>query len=189
MKLRDLFPNSSINRDKFIAMFFPDNKSVLDVGCGDGYNMRFFNGKKDGVEIYQPSIEKLEGYGKIWKLDVRDLSSIPDKSYDIVAAFHLIEHLTKKDGYNLLKEMERIAREKILIETPNGFLPQEPYGGNRYQKHLSGWNVQNLKELGYSVYGLYGLKYIWTPLKHFTDKSIRLHPFASHIILGIKTLN
>ena len=42
--------------------------------------------------------------------------------------------------------MERVAREKIILTTPNGFLPT--YAGprdNPEEKHLSGWTYDELK--------------------------------------------
>jgi len=54
--------------------------------------------------------------------------------------------------------MERIASKKIVIATPNGFLPQGNYGTNEYQKHLSGWEVEEMQKLGFKVLGVYGYK-------------------------------
>jgi len=51
-----------------------------------------------------------------------DLAAIESKSFDIVIAMDLIEHLPKSDGYKLLYEMERIARKACMIMTPNGFV-------------------------------------------------------------------
>lgn len=56
--------------------------------------------------------------------------------------------------------MERIAKEKVIIYTPNGFLPQKEYDLNIFQLHKSGWSVDELKKLGYRVKGINGLKFL-----------------------------
>ena len=70
----------------------------------------------------------------------------------------VLEHLTKKEGYELIKKMESIAKRKIIISTPNGFLPQEEHDSNKLQIHKSGWTVDEFKNLGYKVEGIGGLK-------------------------------
>ena len=43
--------------------------------------------------------------------------------------------------------MEKVARKKVIVFTPNGFVPQRPYDGNPFQEHLSGWSVDEIHEL------------------------------------------
>jgi len=79
-----------------------------------------------------------------------------------VLATEVLEHLSKDDGKIMLEQMEKIARKKIILTTPNGFLPT--YAGpddNPTETHLSGWTVNELRKLGFKVYGLNGLKALW----------------------------
>ncbi|HEU4719048.1 MAG TPA: SAM-dependent methyltransferase, partial [Bacteroidia bacterium] len=76
-------------------------------------------------------------------------------------ASDLIEHLEKEDGYRLIEMMEKLAAKKVVIFTPNGFLEQREYDGNKYQVHLSGWDVEEMEKLGYKVKGING----WKPLR------------------------
>src|SRR5688572_21983719 len=65
--------------------------------------------------------------------------------------------LNKKDGYRLLKIMNKIAKKRVIILTPNGFVPQTGKD-NELQEHLSGWSVSDFRKMGFKVLGRYGLK-------------------------------
>jgi hypothetical protein len=54
--------------------------------------------------------------------------------------------------------MERQAKKKIILILPYGFLRQDAYNGNLFQVHLSGWTFMELKDLGFKVHGVAGLK-------------------------------
>jgi len=54
--------------------------------------------------------------------------------------------------------MEKLAKNKIVIITPNGFVPQKAYGGNPWQKHKSGWTSKEMRKRGFKVVGLRGWK-------------------------------
>jgi hypothetical protein len=58
----------------------------------------------------------------------------------------------------MLKAMERIAKRKSVILTPNGFLPQGHTDHADLQEHQSGWEPDDLTELGYKVAGVLGPK-------------------------------
>jgi len=53
--------------------------------------------------------------------------------------------------------MERLATRRVVISTPNGFLPQRSKDGD-LQEHLSGWSAEDLRSYGYRVLGMYGPK-------------------------------
>ncbi len=94
-------------------------------------------------------------------MDLRKIGAgreFQEKSFDCVCAFDVIEHLAKEDGLKLINSMERIARKKVIISTPNGFLSQGIHYGNPFQVHLSGWEVKEMKDMGYRVTGVGGLK-------------------------------
>lgn len=54
--------------------------------------------------------------------------------------------------------MERWARKKIIVFTPNDYVKQAEYDGNRFQQHKCGWIIKELKDLGFKTYGINGLK-------------------------------
>jgi SAM-dependent methyltransferase len=141
--------------------------SILDVGCGSGSPVALMRGKARliGVDAHEGSIQTARGRKTHDEFHVQDVLKLrelfPDQSFDCVAALDLIEHLEKKDGLRLLDDMERIARKRVVIFTPNGFLPQGEYDNNPWQVHKSGWEVTEMRARGYEIIGING----WRPLR------------------------
>lgn len=129
-----------------------DCKSLLDIGCGTSSPVQYCNKRiyKVGVDAYLPAIresKKKKIHQKYYKITVDKLSNtFKEKSFDCVVAYDLIEHLSKKQGKKLIIDMERIARKKVIIFTPNGFLKQGAEFGNKFQIHLSGWSPKEMKK-------------------------------------------
>lgn len=137
-------------------------KSVLDVGCGDGEFMLKVNPDKKyevvGIDLFKPNIKKAKQKGVYKKVLLSDLRKINFKkgSFDIVLASQVIEHINKKEGLKMLSVIERIARKRIVVYTPNGFVPFDPFevmDDNPLQVHKSGWGVGEMRKHGYRVYG------------------------------------
>jgi 2-polyprenyl-3-methyl-5-hydroxy-6-metoxy-1,4-benzoquinol methylase len=121
-----------------------DCESLLDVGCGSESPVKFF-GKKMyciGVDAFVPCIEKSEAahiHNEYHMMNVMDIyPAFPKESFDAVIASDLIEHLKKEDKYKLIEIMEKIARKKVVIFTPNGFLKQRACDGNETPGSLIG---------------------------------------------------
>lgn len=141
------------------------NLDMLDLGCGDGtatYNLDLpKNFKITGVEIFKPylPLAKEKGiYAKILNKDVRKITT-RDES-DIVLAAHILEHLTKEEGRKFLKQVENLARKKIIIIVPIEDNPQEMYDKNQYQEHKSSWKINEMRKRGYKIKS-HGLKLLW----------------------------
>jgi predicted TPR repeat methyltransferase len=142
--------------------------SLLDVGCGSDSPVKQFSKKLKysvGIDGFQPSIDKsrAKGIHSAYHLgNVLETGEIfPENSFDCVVALDLVEHLEKEDGLKLIADMEKIARKKVIIFTPTGFQEQRAYDGNEYQIHRSGWEVDEMKNMGYRVLGING----WKPLR------------------------
>lgn len=139
-------------------------ETLLDIGCGTDSPVRAFSDRVicTGVDVYKPSLDisKKKGiHAKYVLSSALDLDKkFKEKSFDCVFACEIIEHMTKHDGRRLIKIMERLARKKIVIITPNGFVPQKPYNGNPWQEHKSGWTSEEMKQRGFDVVGLRGWK-------------------------------
>lgn len=146
-----------------IEKHLKDCKTILDVGCGNNSPISFLEEKYTtvGVDAYKPSIEeskKRKIHNAYILGDIKRLSTlVKKKSFDAVLALDVIEHLKKDDGYKLLDNMEKAARKKVILVTPNGFIPQYNKD-NKLQAHLSGWTVEDFKNRGYHVEGIYGTK-------------------------------
>jgi hypothetical protein len=79
--------------------------------------------------------------------------------FDCCVALDLIEHLTKEEGHQLIRDMERIASKRVLLFTPNGFLGQSGKGDD-LQQHLSGWEAGEMRSLGFTVAGMHGHRFL-----------------------------
>jgi SAM-dependent methyltransferase len=141
--------------------------SLLDIGCGSSSPIKYFSKKLYcvGVDSFEPSIEKSKReriHNDYYKIDVLDIDKeFKPNSFDCVVALDLIEHLTKEDGNKLIDKMEVIAKEKVVIFTPNGLLPQGEWDNNPWQVHKSGWSTEEMRKRGYDVIGING----WKPLR------------------------
>lgn len=139
-------------------------KTILDLGCGEGDFSASLFGKNNfqitGVEIYPGSLKKAQKTGIYKKMIKSDIVKLPaglKSGYDVVFVSQAIEHLPKKKGLKALRVWEKKGR-KVVVTTPVGFVPfhqlERPLQDqNPYQKHLSGWEVSEFRNLGYRVYG------------------------------------
>jgi hypothetical protein len=181
--------------------------TVLDVGCGKSSPLRFVPGPHlVGVDGYGPAIEEARAgrtHDEFLSGDVRKLTELfPDRKFDACVALDVIEHLPKEDGWLMLKSMEKLAKKRVVIFTPNGFVPQRSQDGD-LQEHLSGWTAEDLRPLGYQVMGMCGPKSLrgeyhrikhkprafWALLSTIADFTYtRSHPASAAAILAVKNL-
>lgn len=146
----------------------PDCKTVLDIGCGITLSSPLKNiapklDKIVGIDLFEESIKinkKDPIYNEYFVWDAMKIDEkFEEKSFDCVVATDLIEHLTHEQGKIFLEKVEKIAKKKIIMFTPNGFIKQDEYEENKYQVHHSGWTVRDFKRHGFQkIYGINGLK-------------------------------
>jgi len=138
--------------------------SVLDVGCGSNSCLKLYKcDRLVGIDGYLPEVLKsIDNHthdtvicGNVCNLNLHFHS----KEFDACVALDVIEHLSKESSLKLLADMERIASCKVIVFTPNGFLPQESSVPGDMQMHLSGWTTEEFRTLGYKVEGVLGPKY------------------------------
>jgi len=185
-----------------------DCKSVLDVGCGSDSPLEKtkLSLYKEGVDLFEPAIleSKKKGLHNKYKIiDILDIDKVyHKKSFDAVVAFEVIEHLKKQKAIELIKKMESIAKKKVLISTPNGFLAQKIHKNNPYEVHKSGWYENELKNMGYKCYGIRGLKFIrgkgskikykpwifWGIVATISELLVFFYPKTSFGIFAVKDL-
>ena len=79
----------------------------------------------------------------------------------------VIEHMEETEGLDVIKKIEKWARKKVIISTPNGFFPQKIVDNNPMQVHLSGWDTSKMKSLGFlKIFGMAGLKHLRAEIDH-----------------------
>lgn len=140
--------------------------SMLDVGIGFGRygylaretldfrvdsqgNFQPFQRRIDGIEIFPNYITKIhnEIYDNIYIGDAFDIISESDFVYDLIFISDVIEHFTKDRAKQLI--VNALKKCKVLyINTPYVYYHQDIIKGNENENHLSGWNINDFKELG-----------------------------------------
>jgi len=164
-KIRKTFPNMALFTLALeLEELLKGCEEILDLGCGSNSPLSLLSKKKYlvGIDAYKNSIKeskKRQIHDKYFVMDVLKIrNKFKKKSFDAVIALDLIEHLKKSDGIKLLAIIEEIARKKVILLTPNGFINQRDINNNMFQEHLSGWGIRDFKKSGYKVQGKYGLK-------------------------------
>ena len=139
-------------------------QTVLDLGCGaepyvgECHNVETVIGADASYEACRKALGARK-YANITQSVFPDLPFEP-RSVDAVTLLQVVEHLTKDKASKLIEEAEKLARRRIVITTPNGFVEQESFGDNPFQKHLSGWTITDFEQRNYRVWGLEGPKFL-----------------------------
>ena len=180
-----------------------DCNTVLDLGCGYNSPIQHCNVPFSvGVELFEPYLQerkKRRIHSQYIKADIRKIE-FKSKSFDAVVALDVLEHLTMEEGLSLIKKMEKWARKKIIIFTPNGHVWQDDYDNNPLQEHKSGWSAKELEKLGFKVFGINGwkklrgykaaIKYkptiIWGVISNLTQKVTYRHPKFAFQLFAVK---
>ena len=136
-----------------------DAKSILDVGCGLGVPMELIKRKirvkySVGVDLFQPYIDFLKKkklHDKYILEDVKKMKFKP-KSFDVVFASDVIEHMSKADAWNLVEDMERFAKKQVIVTTSLGYFYHPVVDGNPLQLHISGYQPEEFERKGYKTF-------------------------------------
>lgn len=144
----------------------PD-KSLLSLCCGIGLELEYLQTPNvTAVDLAPQYLEKVKERCPQAKTVESDallyLLDQPDDSVDVISIIDGIEHMDKEAGLALIPQMKRVAKEKILLFTPqgpseDGYLKNEPHnawnieGADHFQLHRSGWTAEELKEHGFKI--------------------------------------
>jgi len=116
-------------------------KSVLDVGCGDGYWMPDLPGYL-GVDVAWPAIEAASKRNPGRRYRCIDIRRVPVGHFDLVFTRDAMQHLSLSEGVELLRAITEAVRptwlmastyqggENVDIETGDAYSPDltaEPF--------------------------------------------------------------
>jgi len=158
----DILP---LNKIPFTVRWFLGRKLlksdvVLDLGCGPVSLLRFLKVRYSiGVDLFKPYLieaRRLSTHSEFVMANCTNLE-FKERSFDVVLAFNIIEHLDKQQGLELIKKAKRWARKAVILSIPNGFTPGIMFDDNPLQLHRAGYSVKELKKLGFQVRGI-GIK-------------------------------
>jgi len=191
---------------KYLKRELSNCNTALDLGCGYDSAIQHCNVPFSvGVELFEPYLEESKKKGihsQYIKADIRKVEFKP-KGFDAAIAVEVLEHLTKQEGHELLTKMERWAKKKVIITTPNEYLWQNGYDNNPLQEHKSGWSTEELRNLGFKVHGMNGwrklrgykasMKYkpalLWARIADLTQTITYHYPKLAFQLFAIKQID
>lgn len=145
-----------------------DCDRILELGCGSsspilkiGYGY-----KTDAVDIFGPYVAMHNKAGNYRNCILADILTMRYKHYqgyyDAVVICDVLEHLPKDKvyGIDLFGAIEKVARKKVILFTPNGFIENDLVDGDPYQAHVSAWEPGDYTSRGYKVVGSTGLRWL-----------------------------
>lgn len=169
-KINALYHNKIIARILHTLVYelkeeLKDCSSVLDLGCGNCSPIQHCQNIQHsvGVEAFGPYLEesrKQKIHSEYLQKEINSLD-FAKNSFDAVIMIEVLEHLPKEMGKNILKKAEKWAKKKIILSTPNGYFPMDEVDGNSFQRHLSGWDAKELRQMGFNVRGMSGSKFFY----------------------------
>jgi len=136
-----------------LKLLINDYVTILDVGSGKGNVISQLKTLKNSIvatdidpKVFKdnPNFNGIETRVMSYK----ELVNIGHKSFDVVMATDFIEHINKEEGYEFLKNAQRIAIHKVVIFTTLGYI-NYPNHENIYLEHKCGWIPDEFNNMGY----------------------------------------
>lgn len=149
----------------YVQQATSNGESLLSLCCGIGLELSGLSTQDvTAVDLAQQYLDDVKHRCPQAKTVLSDAleytKAQPDNSVDVISIIDGIEHMDKKSGIKLLKEMKRVVRKEILLFTPEGpgeggYLKNEPHnawgieGADHFQTHKSGWTAGELEKFGF----------------------------------------
>ena len=133
---------------------------ILDLGIGYGNFGKLI--KKNikitirmiGVEIWEKyKTKKWERYyDNVLIQDIKVYTNNCNEKFDVVLLIDVLEHLDKKEGFELMKNCMNITRKLFIVSSPATDYPQGAVFGNPYEKHRHIWSEKEMNSLGFKTF-------------------------------------
>lgn len=98
----------------------PGTRNLLDIGCGKGDVINAFRQSRSAMKTVgvDPFLEPIR-FLNVPAVQAM-LPRIPfgDRSFDIVMCLQVLEHLEDRDFFSALLELQRVARDHVVIGVP-----------------------------------------------------------------------
>jgi len=134
-------------------------ETTLDLGCGSFSRLSYCDIPMTvGVDISYPALIESKNHRALDHHILGDIRSInfKPKSFDAVIALNVFENLTKEEGIHLIRNMELLAKKKVIMTFRNYPFPRDRENRNPVQKHhASNWSPSDFRKMGYQVKGYY----------------------------------
>lgn len=167
-----------------------NNDTILDVGCGDGYQMSYFTNLASqivGIDISRPKLKKAKR--NVAEVDFICASSLKlpfkPKIFDKVSCLELLEHLGSPS--KTLNEIDLILKEKGILVVSVPYKEQIIYTQcihcgkpTPHWGHMHSFNEQKISRILPKNYGILKREYICT-----AASSYHIFTFLSHSIWKI----
>lgn len=169
-------------------------RRALDVGVGTGsygwllrqalevgeqrWRREDWRTRVEGIEIFEQYRNPMWDYvyDDIHLGDVRQI--LPRlQPFDVIIACDVLEHFTREDARALISQLLG-AGKTLIATTPNREFPQEAWGGNEAERHLSLLDASDFESLAAEVSTGVTTCYVATrdPVlrRHFADAAQRM---------------
>lgn len=131
--------------------------SALDVGCGTGQYLHTLppNITKASIDPIDRVSKRVSSKRFLQGTAQELLPRFAAGSFDVVYAIDVIEHIDKGPAWIVIDEMKRVAAQRVVLFTPNGFMAHDGSGFSAeetpWQVHRSGWTGEELRGAGFVV--------------------------------------
>jgi len=131
-------------------------KTVLDVGCGAGANLEFYQpwwpeSKWTGLEVFGPYIDRFFLFDRYDSLIYGDVRSLTNFNYSLVIFGDVLEHMSRDEALNVLDRALEAA-EYVVVALPIIHYPQGAIAGNEHETHLSDWTFDDFANMTECVF-------------------------------------
>ena len=138
---------------------FSSEHSVLDLGCGVGRHLAYFQSKgiklMVGVEISERAVKAapIDVKNFIKCMDIFDFLDVNDEFFDRIICLDILEHFSKKQALSILIRLRGCLKPDgaVIIKLPNGASPWGLQFQHGDLTHVTAFSPQSFEHLAVSA--------------------------------------